>query len=700
MQYPRIRTAVFDIETDGLLHQLKTIHILVIRDFERRITYVFRRNEHEDTIDTGLDLLEDAERAVGINNIYFDTPALDKVYEGIDYRGEEFDCMVMSRMCFANQKEKDFRLWEKGQLPGKLIGRHTLEAWGYRMGQHKGDYNEDKLKEAEALGITDPEELRIFVWGAWNQEMEDYCVNDVEVTTMLWSRIKATNWAQGAIDLEHSIHRLMGRQQDNGIYFNVPEAEKLAVELEGEAKKFEDNLISFYGNWWMPQKKRIVKMQWDDPDGVNKKKKYDPLGPGETTRRAVWAEVTTPKRNVNYADVLRGSYSADAPYCKIKLCEFNPNSRVQIIDRFATIHNWHPVDFTEKGSPKVSDDILRKLIGGPITMAEPLAELFYYKKRLGQLKTGENAWLRKVEPDGKIHAYVNVGGTISGRASHVSPNLGQVPKVKFVKALDKDGNVVLKDNGKPKEIIGKGRVGDHGFECRHLFYVPEPWQMVGIDMAGIELRCFGEKLSKYDNGAYLELVLSGDPHSYNQRLAELPTRDNAKTFIYALLYGAGDVKLGSIVAPFEDEDTQRAIGARLRERFMSGLPAYANLVKEIKRYAKAGWIPGLDGRKLFVRSPHSALNTWLQSDAALMSKKWLCLTEERMIAKGLMQGWNGDFVQLLWIHDESQYAVKPEYTEILKETSISAARDTGLFFNYKCPIAVEPKVGMNWAECH
>jgi DNA polymerase I-like protein with 3'-5' exonuclease and polymerase domains len=372
---------------------------------------------------------------------------------------------------------------------------------------------------------------------------------------------------------------------------------------------------------------------------------------------------------------------------------------VQIIDRFTTVYNWNPVDFTEKGNPTVDDDVLRTLIGH-IPMAEELAEVFYYNKRLSQLKTGAKAWLKKVQPDGKIHAYVNVGGTISGRASHVDPNLAQVPKVKYVKAVDADGNVILNAKGKPKEVVGLGRAGDHGFECRSLFYVPAPWKMMGIDMSGIELRCFGEKLSKYDGGEYLNLVLSGDPHSYNQQLAELPTRDNAKTFIYALLYGAGDIKLGSIVAPLADEEEQRAIGVRLRARFMSGLPAYALLVKEIKRYARSGFIPGLDGRKLYVRSPHSALNVWLQSDAALLSKKWITLTVEKLEAHGLRHGWDGDFVQLLWIHDECQSAIKPEISELFSETSVLSAKEAGKFFNYNCPIDVVPKIGQTWAECH
>lgn len=943
-RYPRIKTALWDVETNGLLDTLTRIHCLVIRDFERRITYKFRRNDVMDNIDDGLDLLEQAELNVGFNNIYFDIPAIDKVYEGFQIQGKTRDAMVMSRMVFADQKEKDFRLFERGKIPGKLIGHHTLEAWGYRLGMHKGDYKQIMEARAKELGITDPEMLTNFVWGTWNQEMEDYCVLDVEVTTLFWDRILRAEWAETATVLEHTIHDLMGQQERNGIPFNVPEAEKLAEELEGQVHALERQAIEHYGKWWKPAKKRIVRPLWDDPDGLNKAKSYEKprLEFGEDESRAVWGDVTVPKKRTKYADTLRGTYDPEAPFCKVSLTEFNPNSRQQIVDRFATVYNWHPVDFTDSGQPEVSDDVLRKLIDH-IPMAYELAEVFYYNKRLGQLKTGKNAWLKKVSSDGKIRAYVNVGGTVSGRASHVSPNLAQVPKVKVKKGI----GILL------------GREGDHGFECRDLFYVPEPWEMTGIDLSGIELRCFGEKLRKYDGGEYLRKVLESDIHTFNQEAAGLPTRDMAKTFIYACvpmdtlaltkdgwkgynglqvgepvltynaakhckewkpvlekvryadadvielkneqtfsvrctpnhrwfttkrstikskngghsrtwrhevctaedlttehniiinapmeddsivwgtmnchhepkyetnwvsqilamnqgernawmsgfcladghhqatgpnkknwkwtwsqndgaiadaaiiasylvwdgrviitdkrnplnnrkiiianettrpyvtcqrlqkipqpsqdvwcirteneswvmrqgstititgntLYGAGDVKIGSIVSPLASEEEQAKIGAGLKQRFIRNIPAYGLLTKEVRRYASRGFIPGLDGRRLYVRSKHSALNTWLQSDAALISKKWACLTEEYLLDQGLEHGWDADFVQLLYIHDELQLASRG-YGSIVEQCSIRAARDAGLHFGYQAPIDADAKHGHTWAQTH
>jgi hypothetical protein len=668
------------------------IHCLVIRDFERKITYRFDRNDLIDNIDDGIDILEDAEVTVGINNLYFDNRALNVAYEGVELRGKVRDALVMSRMCFADQKEKDFRLFEQGKLPGKLIGAHTLKAWGHRLGCMKGDYSEIMEERAKELGIVEEEAVRKFVWGTWNQEMSDYCLQDVVVTTLLWQKILNSRWAEEATVLEHCIHDLMGTQASNGIDFNVEEALKLADELENSVQVLETTAIEHYGKWWAPAKKHIVAALWDDPDGLNEAKKYKkPRAEfGEDDSRKVWADVVVIPKTLNYKDPARASRTEGATFCPVVCKEFNPNSRDQIVDRFTTVYKWHPVDFTETGRPEVSDAVLRRIsdTNPDIKMAFELAEIFYYRKRLGQLKTGPGAWLKKVKPDGRIHAYVNVGGTVSGRASHVDPNLAQVPKVKSKKI---DG----------KNTILKGRAGDHGWECRNLFYVKKEdgWILTGADLSGIELRCFGEKLAKYDGGAYLKLILSGDIHAYNQNLAELPTRDNAKTFIYALLYGAGDIKLGSIVAPLADEEEQRAIGVELRLRFMKNLPAYALLVREIKTYAKRGFIPGLDGRRLYVRSPHSALNTWLQSDAAIIAKKWVCLTEEYLEAEGLRQGWDGDFVNLLWIHDEIQIASRG-HGEAVERCALKAAADAGLYFGYSCPIAAEAKHGYTWAQTH
>lgn len=681
-----IKTAIWDIETNGLLPGMDRVHCLVVRDFERRTIHRFRSNNWMDNINQGIELITKAEVSCGHNIIGFDIPALEKVYGELNFEGKIYDTLVMSRMVFANQKDKDYRLYEAGKLPGGLIGAHGLEAWGYRLGLNKGNYK----KEMEAKGL-DP-------WAEWNQDMEDYCDNDVEVTTLLYARAASLSWDPHSIQLEHEIAELMAYQEQNGVDFDVPKAEKLVAELETESTKLVEEAKAHFGFWWAPERKKVTAPLWDDPDGKNAAKTYVPVEPllGEDVSRKIWAHVVNPTKTMKFKDPNKISREAGVMFCPIVYKEFNPASRDHIIDRLTTVYDWEPNDFTDTGRPSVNDEVLRVLAKGegnhpPIPIAESLAEIFYYEKRLGMLVKGQNAWLKMVGEDGRIHHYCNVGGTISGRASHVGPNLGQVPALEFKKNQETG-----------KDEIRYGREGHHGYECRELFTVPDGWWMVGSDLSGIELRCLGEKLSQFDKGAYLDIVLNGDVHSYNQKLAGLPTRNNAKTFIYALIYGAGDAKLGSIVDPLASVEEQEIIGAKLRKLFMENLPAMQMLLNQIKKMSRNGMLPGLDGRKLHVRSPHSALNTLLQSDAAIIAKKWVLLCERNITNQlGGVHSWNGNFVQLLWVHDEIQQAVRaPLDPKKVGEVMELSAKEAGRYFNYQCPVEAKSKIGKNWAETH
>lgn len=207
-------------------------------------------------------------------------------------------------------------------------------------------------------------------------------------------------------------------------------------------------------------------------------------------------------------------------------------------------------------------------------------------------------------------------------------------------------------------------------------------------------------LAPFDDGEYIDVVLSRDIHTYNQEAAGLSSRDQAKTFIYALVYGAGDAKLGSIVDPFAPEEEQMLIGARLRAKFLANLKGFREVMKLIRQWARRGFVPGLDGRLVPVRSEHAALNSKLQSDAALIAKKWIINYYDDLHDLGLQCGWDRDFVFLAWIHDENQSACTKGLEDTLKKVSIEAAAKAGKFFNFRIPVAAAAKVGRNWAETH
>ena len=219
-------------------------------------------------------------------------------------------------------------------------------------------------------------------------------------------------------------------------------------------------------------------------------------------------------------------------------------------------------------------------------------------------------WLKALEDynDGRIHGYVNTNGAVTGRCTHSKPNVAQVPSVK-----------VNKKTGKPKT----GLEGGYGYECRSLFSSPVGYKIVGCDASGLELRCLAHFLAFWDNGEYAKVILEGDIHTHNQEMAGLSERDQAKTFIYALIYGGGDAKLGEIIGGSSKQ------GKVLRDRFMEGLPAYAKLIDAVGRQVAKGYLVGLDGRRLFVRNEYSALNTLLQSAGALIMKQALVIADKK-----------------------------------------------------------------------
>lgn len=733
-----IKTAIWDIETDGLKDKLTRVHCLHIRDMERGKTYRFRQNDEENTIEDGVAMLEEAEILVAHNGLDFDVPVLEMLYD-FNPVGRHYDTLVMSRMVFADEKERDYSRWKrckfKSGLPdhkifrGELIGTHGLEAWGIRLGVFKGDYAKIREQKAKDQGILDPDEISDFVWGEWNQEMDDYCVGDLDATEALYRHLIDQEWEEVAQRLEHRIHDKMVRQEEYGVPVNIPGLMELESTLREEHAKLSEEAVEHFGIWFKPKKKYVLDNRKNKP-----RAEY-----GEDDSRKWWGEVVVPKKTLKYKDPAKADRDANCPYCPMELKEFNPNSRPQIIDRLQTIYDWehNPEEVTDKGNPKVNDDVLRGL-SDTIPICETLAETFYYKKRLGQVADGQNGWLKKVNMEtGLIHGRVNVGGTQTGRASHSNPNLAQVPKVKAKKIEDgvikvtgrvyyEDEEGVLGVHDKTALItpehpdvvsvhgstaILKGRMGDHGWECRDLFGTsfltkqvvanPDDWTTVGSDLSGIELRMLGQLLAEFDDGEYIRLLLEDDIHTVHQHAAGLDSRDKAKTLIYALIYGAGDEKLGSIIDPTATKDKQRYLGAEARRKLMTRLPALSKAIKKIQKQARQkGYLWGLDGRKLYVRSQHSALNTQLQSNGALVAKVWNLFIDDMLEEEGLVEGWDGDYVPMLWIHDEVQYAVRKEHTDLVKECMTEAALAAGEYFGFSVPTPAEAKDGPTWAWTH
>lgn len=600
---------IFDLETNGLLDEVSTIHCLVIKDtetdevFQCMNPYIGMEQTERCGIDWGLTQLMKADLIVGHNIIKYDIAVIQKLYPWFSIDPSKvLDTLVLSRLIHTNIKDGDAKLLKKGKLPGKLFGSHSLAAWGHRLGNYKGDYDGG--------------------WETFSQEMLSYCIQDVNVTANLYSHLQSAHYPQMSIDLEHQVAWLMAKQERNGFHFNEQKAGELYAILAKRRGELDQELRDYFGSW-------VVNL----PDMI-------------------------PKR-----DNKTLGYRTGVPVKKSKEVMFNPSSRDHIANRLTALYGWNPIEFTEGGKPQVDEVILSKLNYPPCKL---LSEYLLVQKRISQLAEGDQAWM-KLSKKGKLHGSVNPNGAVTGRATHAYPNISQVPS-----------------SGSP-----------YGAECRSLFGVPEGWTLVGADASGLELRCLAHFMAKYDGGSYGNVLLNGDIHTENQKAAGLNSRAQAKTFIYGFLYGAGDAKVGSIVGG------DAADGKRLKTKFLRSLPALGRLSDAVKEASKRGYLVGLDGRRLHVRSSHSALNTLLQSAGAMICKKWIITVEEELQASGLKHGWEGDYAFCVFSHDEIQIACRtPEIATAVANIATSCVPKAGEYFHFRCPLAGEAKTGTTWHDTH
>jgi DNA polymerase I-like protein with 3'-5' exonuclease and polymerase domains len=337
------------------------------------------------------------------------------------------------------------------------------------------------------------------------------------------------------------------------------------------------------------------------------------------------------------------------PFMRRKLVDFNLGSRKQI-GEYLIDFGWQPEKFTPTGQPIVDEGTLKKITH--IKEAKLIADYLLYQKRIAQV----SSWIDELKDD-RVHGRVIPNGTITGRMTHRNPNMAQVPNL-----------------GSP-----------YGKECRACWTVPEGYKLVGIDASGLELRMLAHYMNDAD---YIEEVVNGDIHSTNQELAGLKTRDQAKTFIYALVYGAGDFKIGKII----NGDIKK--GKALRERFFRNLPALKKLKDRVQQASNRGFLKGIDGRKIYVRSQHASLNTLLQGCGAIVMKQAMVNLHELIKLNTV----DAQFVAN--IHDEWQLQVKESQADYIGRLGVESIEKVTEQFNMRCDLTGQYKIGGNWSETH
>ena len=435
-------------------------------------------------------------------------------------------------------------------------------------------------------------------WSRLSQEMIDYCIQDVAVTEAVHKRLTRdmAEFDSKSIELEHQVQYAVQQQERNGWLLDQQLSHELLATFKERMNEIEEEL----------------------------QEKFPPV-------------------------VLERYSEKTGKRLKDRVEVFNVGSRQQIARRLSTLGVVFD-KVTEKGNPIVDEAVLDTI---DLPEARSVSEYLMLQKRYAQV----HSWLEHVQDDGRVHGRVISNGAVTGRMTHQSPNMAQVP----------------------------ASHSPYGHECRSCWTVPEGKKLVGFDASGLELRMLAHYM---DDKEFTNVLLTEDVHTRNQMAAGLETRPQAKTFIYAFLYGAGDAKIGTIVGGSAKD------GAELKRRFLSNTPALESLRERVIRASGRGYLTGLDGRRLRVRSEHAALNTLLQAAGAIVMKKALVILDD------YAQQWKLDYKLIGNIHDEVQSEVAADQAEKYGWLAVECLKAAGLEYNLRCPLDGEYKVGATWAETH
>ncbi len=376
-------------------------------------------------------------------------------------------------------------------------------------------------------------------------------------------------------------------------------------------------------------------------------------------------KVFTPRRKDK-----KNGYESGSPMTK--LTPFNPTSRQHIAWALQNFRGARFIKVTDTGKPKVDEATLSEIRDIALQQnntqlhdeCEMFIRLLTLQKWMGQLSEGANSWFNSIADDGNIHHSCSLA-TQTGRNAHRGPNLGRVVSAPWARQL----------------------------------FVPHPGMiMVGADLEGLELRTLAHYLHRFDDGAFSRTVLDGDIHQQNADRVGV-TRKEVKTLTYAFIYGAGDAKMGHSLSPELSDAQKKALGGDLRRKFLDAIPGLEPLINAVKlKVRETGKLKGLDGRPIFCDGEHKSLNFLLQSCGAILSKRWVCVSQDLLDAEGFT--YDRDYTRCAYVHDEQQFSVLPSEAEHFAQLLVDAAPIAGQYYKFKVPITAASDIGANWAATH
>lgn len=522
---------------------------------------------------------------------------------------------------------------------------HSVEAWGYRVGRGKPEHND---------------------WEKFSEEMLHRCTEDVEIQELIYNELlresAGGNW-RDAFLLSFKLFENLQLQEQYGWKVDVPYMKKCINTLTRWIDRI-DKVIA-------PRLPLVVEVHENKIKGEYNYIKKPFLKSGKYSKSVVqWF-------SDNNLDV--DSRIVGGPFTRISFRPVDLDKRVEIIE-FLLELGWEPLEWNysnttgERTSPKLSKD-------DPFEgITDKLGALVAKRQQCKHRRSSIEGLLELVREDGAIPSVIN-NLAVTGRATH--RNIVNIP-----------------NSG---SFFGK--------QMRKMFIARDGMVLVSTDSAGNQLRQLAARMGDPD---YINTVVNGrqedgtDIHTVNQKAAKLDTRDMAKTFIYGLLFGAGDAKVGRIVKGTAQD------GRRLKEQFFAGLPALKRLMDRLKEEWRStakrrynhkfnnweyydGSITGLDGRPIKVSSEHQLLVYLLQSDEAIQMSAAYNMAVKKLSSK---YRYGTDFGVVCFYHDEFTIECRPEIAEEVKAISEWAIEEAGRFYKIPCPHEGEGKIGKNWFEVH
>lgn len=519
-----------------------------------------------------------------------------------------------------------------------IEGGHSLDAWGRRLKEPKTEFND---------------------WSRLSEEMIAYCHQDVLVTSKLFVKLMRTleriGFTEGSIWLQHHITEVIHQQHKNGFKFDQIKATCLLTELYDKENELEERIHTVFP----PVRTHVATRQLKKKDG---------------NPTAIYLKDRG--RYIIERDERQGTYDA------FEDVSFNLGSPKQRTDKLLSL-GWEPRTFTEKGSPKPFDKgnlspcLLEFLEDNPTPEVELIATWMAVNGRSKMVKT----WLDEYNDDtGCIHGNLFTANTL--RFRHQAPNTANIPAVR----LDKQTGKVL-----------RAQSGLWTYEARDCWVARDGRVLVGTDASGLELRMLAHYINRPE---FTEQVVEGDPHQYNADLAGV-SRPEAKTLIYAILYGAGGPKiartLGLPVFTRRSRDGREyevsPEGDEMKQMFLERLGA-DKVMEEAQNEQREGRVSLCDGSWVVCPSPHAALNYKLQGGGARVMALGAVLLEKSIRSLEL------DSLKVGDIHDEWQYDVHRDHSEHHARSAVQAIREAGRYLRLNVPLDGESKIGLTWAETH